>query len=62
MSDLGKDDAPKPETLKLHRKTYPPFVIALGILAIVLALFFLIYELWSALQPPELQQRPPEVH
>ena len=54
MSDSGKDDAPKPETLKLHRKTYPPFVIALGILMVVLALLFLLYKIWSALQPPAL--------
>jgi hypothetical protein len=62
MSDPGKDDAPKPETLKLHRRTYPPFVIALGILAVVLALLFLLYNIWSALQPPELYQQPPEAH
>jgi len=57
MSDLPGQDAPKPETLKLFPKKYPPAVLVLGVIALALALLFLVTKIWSATQPPNLQYR-----
>ncbi|MBI3858510.1 MAG: hypothetical protein HY293_22730 [Planctomycetes bacterium] len=52
-------DKPKqPETLKLFRKKYPPWLLALGALGVLLALAFMIYMIWSAMQPPNLHYQP----
>ena len=51
------DGAPKPETLRLFRKKVPPVALALGILGVLLAIGFMVYKIWSAMQPPDLQYR-----
>jgi len=58
MTDTGKDEVQKLQSLKLYRKKVPPAVIALGILGVLLAIAFLVVMIWSAMQPPELPEPP----
>jgi hypothetical protein len=62
MSGPDDPESPKPETLRLFRKKYPPLAIALAVVAVVLAILFLIYMIWSAMQPPDLHdEHPPTI-
>jgi hypothetical protein len=53
MDDPLETSEPKPRTLKLFRKKYPPVAIALGVLGVLAAVAFMIYMIWAALQPPD---------
>jgi len=54
MPDPKDSNASEPKTLKLQRKEHPTWLILLGIVAVVAAIAFAIYKIYSATLPPEL--------
>ncbi|HVE38715.1 MAG TPA: hypothetical protein VNM14_02425 [Planctomycetota bacterium] len=51
---MKDEDAPRPETLKLLRKKYPPGVIVLMVLVVLAAIAFAVTTIYQATLPPEL--------
>ena len=54
MTDQKESIASEPKTLKLQRKEHAFWLIVLGIIAMVAAIAFAIYKIYSATLPPDL--------
>ena len=54
MADPDDVDAPEPRTFQLQRKKHAPWLIALTIVAVVGAIAFAVYKIYSATLPPKL--------
>jgi hypothetical protein len=51
---MTDEDAPRPRTLKLFRKPYPPGLVALMVIVVLAAIAFAVFMIWRATLPPEL--------
>jgi len=53
MPEPEDRSASEPKTLQLQRKKHAPWLIALAIVAVVAAIVFAVYKIYSATLPPE---------
>jgi hypothetical protein len=61
VETMADEGAPRPETLKLFRKKYPPGLIVLAALVVLAAIAFAACMIYQATLPPDIPV-PPSAH